>query len=148
MTDKPVKAGRNQAGRWEKGTSGNRSGKPQGARRHAVVALEQLMRDGAQAVTLAVIKAAQAGDTAAARIILDRVAPARKDSPVVIKLPVMTDAIGLLAAGNCVLAAVAIGEITPGEGDALMSLLGRQRQFLDTADLERRVAALEQGGEP
>ena len=42
-----------------------------------------------------------------------------------------------------ILEAVANGEITPGEGQALTDILAAYRKVLETADLEARVSALE-----
>jgi hypothetical protein len=142
MTE-PENAGRDQAGRFVPGASGNPRGKPQGTRNRAIAALETLMGNSAEDVALAVIKAAEAGDTAAARLVLERVMPARKDSPIAIELPAVDGAAGLVEAGQAILAAVAAGEITPNEADALMSLIERQRRIVETADLEARLAALE-----
>jgi len=71
--------------------------------------------------------------------------PARKDTPVTISLPSIDSATGLVDAGKAILAAVATGEITPNEAEALMSLIERQRRIVETADLEVRLAALEGG---
>jgi hypothetical protein len=139
----PENTGRDQAGRFVPGASGNPRGKPQGARNRAISALETLMGNSAEDVAMAVIKAAEGGDTAAARLVLERVMPARKDSPIAIDLPAMDSAAGLVEAGQAILAAVASGEITPNEADALMSLIERQRRIVETADLEARLAALE-----
>jgi hypothetical protein len=73
--------------------------------------------------------------------VLERVMPARKDSPISIELPAVNGAAGLVEAGQAILAAVASGEITPNEADALMSLIERQRRIVETADLEARLAA-------
>lgn len=120
-------------------------GKPKGARNRAIAALEALMGNSAEGVAMAVIKAAEGGDTAAARLVLERVMPARKDTPVTISLPSIDSATGLVDAGKAILAAVATGEITPNEAEALMSLIERQRRIVETADLEVRLAALEGG---
>lgn len=118
-------------------------GRPKGSRNRAITALETLMGNSAEDVARAVIKAAEQGDTSAARLVLERVMPARKDSPVSISLPSINGAAGLVEAGQAILAAVSAGEITPAEADALMSLIERQRRVVETADLEARLAALE-----
>ncbi|MDE1915010.1 MAG: hypothetical protein KGJ57_05005 [Sphingomonadales bacterium] len=101
------------------------------------------MGNSAEDVAMAVIKAAENGDTSAARLVLERVMPARKDSPITIDLPAVDGAVGLVEAGQAIIAAVASGEITPAEADALMSLIERQRRIVETADLDARLAALE-----
>ena len=141
----PENSDRKQAGRFLKGQSGNPAGKPKGARNHAIRALETLLGNCAEEVALAVIGAAKHGDTAAARLVLERVMPARKDSPISIDLPPIEGIAGLLAAGEAVLRAVAAGEITPAEGYAIMSLIERQRRIVETADLAERLGKLERG---
>lgn len=135
--------GRDHAGRWAPGNSGNPDGKPKGARNLAIRALETLMGDSAEDVAKAIIRAAQTGDTSAARLVLERVMPARKDNPITITLPVINGPDSLQDAGKAVLAAVAGGEITPNEGDALMTLIERQARIAETANLEARITALE-----
>lgn len=50
---------------------------------------------------------------------------------------------GVEAAG-AVLAAVAAGELAPSEGAHVMALVETFRRTLETTDLERRLAALEE----
>lgn len=119
-------------------------GKPKGARNRATKALETLLGNSAEDVAMAVIRAARNGDTAAARLVLERVLPARKDQPLEIDLPPISGAESLLAAGGTVLKAVAEGELTPAEGDGLMTLIERQRRLVEATELETRIAALEQ----
>jgi hypothetical protein len=44
---------------------------------------------------------------------------------------------------SAILAAVANGELTPGEGQALASLIEAQRRTLETEDIEQRLRAIE-----
>ncbi len=118
-------------------------GKPKGARNRATRALEALLGDSAEDVARAVIRAARNGDTAAARLVLERVLPARRDHPLEIDLPPIIGAEGLLAAGGAVLSAVAQGDLTPAEGDGLMTLIERQRRLVEVTELETRITALE-----
>jgi len=75
------------AGRFQPGQSGNPKGKPKGLRSRITQLAEKLMEDDAEAVVKAVVSAAKGGDMAAARIILDRICPARKSRSVEIDLP-------------------------------------------------------------
>ncbi|HEV2596435.1 MAG TPA: hypothetical protein VGU01_14685 [Sphingomicrobium sp.] len=106
--------------------------------------LEALLGKSAEDIASAVIEAARRGDMTAARIVLDRVLPAKKDRAVEFALPQITGADSLLRAGEAVLAAVAAGMITPLEAEAMMTLLERHRRFVETADHEVRIAGLEQ----
>lgn len=118
-------------------------GRPKGARNRATLTLEKLMDGSVEDVAKAVIMAAKSGDTSAARLVLERIMPARKDSPVMLALPDMKDAAGLLEAGNRVLEAMAGGELTPAEADAVFALIERQRRIVETVEIERRLSALE-----
>ena len=104
----------NQRGRsFEKGRSGNPAGKPKGARHKTTLLAEKLMQDDAGAVVKAVVGAAKGGDMTAARIVLDRIAPARRDNPVVFTLPEVTTAADAAKAMGSILAAIAAGELSP-----------------------------------
>ena len=69
------------------GQSGNPTGKPKGARHRSTLMAERLMEDDAQNVVRAVIAAAKNGDMVAARLVLDRVLPARRGRPVQFTMP-------------------------------------------------------------
>ncbi|MDE2301387.1 MAG: hypothetical protein KGK11_02395 [Sphingomonadales bacterium] len=129
----------NHATRFQPGNAG----KPKGARNRSVRALEALVGNSAEKVAEAVIRAAENGDTAAARLVLERVLPARKDRPIAIDLPPIAGPEALAAAGNAVLSAMSSGEISPAEADAIMALIERQGRIAETTDLAERVARLE-----
>ena len=59
-------------------------------------------------------------------------------------LPARADAGGLSAAFDVVLQAVACGELTPEEGQAVAAVLESRRKAIETAELEQRIAVLEQ----
>jgi predicted transcriptional regulator len=80
----------------------------------------------------------------ALRLCLDRLAPARKDSPVTIAMPAVRTAAEALEASAVVLAAVAAGEVTPDEAGRVMALLTAHRGIIETGELERRITALEE----
>jgi hypothetical protein len=137
---------RKQRGRpFPKGQSGNPAGKPKGARHRLTVLAEKLMEDDAEEVTRAVIAAAKTGDMQAARLILDRIAPLRKGRTVEIELPAVETAADVLKAIGAVIAETAKGTITPDEAAVVAGVLEAKRKAIETADLERRLAALEQG---
>ena len=54
------------------------------------------------------------------------------------------DTTGLEAASSAVLGAMAAGEITPSEGQALSTILESHRKVLELADIDRRLQVLEQ----
>jgi hypothetical protein len=87
---KPENTDRNHAGRWKPGVSGNRAGKPKGARHKATLAAESLLEGEALALSRKAVELALKGDVAALRLCLDRIVPARKDRPVRFMLPRIT----------------------------------------------------------
>ncbi len=107
--------------------------------------LEKIMADDGEGVVNAVLEAAKGGDMQAARIILDRICPPRKERPISCKLPKLEDTSDLVAGISALIGAVANGELTPGEGQALASLIEAQRRTLETEDIEQRLTAVEAG---
>lgn len=118
-------------------------GRPRGARHKTTLAIEALLEGEHEKLTRKAIEMALEGDGPALRLCLERLAPPRKDTPIVIDLPVVTTAEDTVAASSAVLAAVAEGEITPDEAGRVMTLLTAHRAILETSELERRIAALE-----
>jgi len=135
-----VKTGARDAG--GKFASGN-PGRPKGARHKTTLAVEALLEGEAEALTRAVIDKALQGDVTAQRLCMDRIAPARKDSPVTLHLPEMSSARDAATTAQSVLSAVAGGEVTPSEGAAVMGLIETYRKTLETSELEERITALE-----
>lgn len=119
-------------------------GKPRGARSRVTRAMEELLEGQHVALTKAAIDKALEGDTVALRLCLDRLAPPRRDAPISIELPPVTSAADTVAASAAVLAAVAIGDCTPDEGGRVLALLTAHKNIVETGDLERRIAALEE----
>ena len=134
------------SGRNTDGTFGpGNPGKPQGARHKATQAALALLDGQAEALTQKAVETALAGDTAALRLCLERIVPPRKDAPVTFALPPMTAAADAAKGAAAVLAAVAIGDLTPTEGAHVMGLIETYRRTLETSELEARLAALEDG---
>lgn len=142
MTDR--KNGPNTDERNPDGTfkSGN-SGKPKGARHKTTKAVEALLSGQAEAVTQAAIDRALEGDVAAARLVLERVSPARKDTTVQFALPLMSSSGDAAQGAASVIAAVSEGNLSPGEGAQIMSLIESFRKTLEFTEIEQRIAALE-----
>jgi hypothetical protein len=131
-------------GRFQPGQSGNPRGKPKGLRSRVTQLAENLMSEDAEEVVKAVVSAAKGGDMAAARIILDRICPTRKSRPVEIDIPPIAALADVLPAMGKVVAAMASGDLTPDEAATIAGLLDAKRKTLETIEIERRIAALEQ----
>ncbi|MEM8624429.1 MAG: DUF5681 domain-containing protein [Pseudomonadota bacterium] len=143
MTSKPETTGRDEAGRFRKGVSGNPAGRPPGARHHTTRAMEALLEGQAEALTQTAVDSALAGDTAALRLCFERLMPPRKDAPITVDLPPMKSAADAAEAMASVVAQAAAGEITPGEAATMASLIETYRKTLETTDFEARLKALE-----
>ena len=106
------------------------------------------MQSDAKAIVEAVLTAARTGDMTAARIVLRPRMPARKDRPVMFSLPEINSAADASSAMAGMLAAVAAGEITPGEAQDVAGLIDAFRKTIETAELEARIATLERREKP
>jgi hypothetical protein len=137
-------AGKQRGKPFPKGRSGNPGGKPKGARHKTTLLAEKLMQDDAENIVNAVLTAARAGDMTAARIVLDRIAPARRDNPVAFALPKIKRPADAVAASAAILSAVADGRLTPGEALEVSKLIEGFVKTLEVAELEERLAELEE----
>jgi hypothetical protein len=155
MTDEPGpgtapdNTGPQQRGRpFAPGQSGNPAGRPRGARSAALMALDAIGTAAGESILQGVIKAAQEGDMRAAEVLLRRLWPERKGRPITVELPPMQTAADLPNVLGALAEAVACGDLTPEEGQAMAAICETQRRAIETADLDRRLAALEaaQGG--
>ena len=86
---------------------------------------------------------AEGGDTTCIRLCFERIAPARKDRPVQFALPSMTEAKDAVAASASIVAAVAMGELTPSEAAELSKIVESYTRVLQAADFEVRLAKVE-----
>jgi hypothetical protein len=144
----PENTGRDQAGRWRRGASGNKKGKPKGARHKATMAAEALLEGEAERLSRKAVKLALAGDVSAIRLCLDRVIPARKDRPVHFELPKMAEAKDAVTASAAIVAAVAAGELTPSEAGELAKVVDGYARTLQAVEFEERLSKLEKAVAP
>lgn len=79
----------------------------------------------------------------AVKLVLDKLIPSAKELPLSLSLPKVEGAADLPAALSAVMAAVAQGEITPCEGQALAGMLEAFRKGVELADIETRLTVLE-----
>ncbi len=142
MSETPKNNGRKPDGRFAPGNG--LGGRPPGARNKTTLAVEALLEGEHESLTRKVIDKALEGDVTALRLCLDRIAPARRDSPVSFSLPEIASAEDAVKASSALLTAVAAGEVTPDEAGRVMALLTSHKQLVETCDLEGRLTALEQ----
>ena len=141
-----AKTAKEQRGRpFQKGKSGNPRGRPEGSRNKATIAAQMLLDGEAEELTRKCVELAKDGNTTALRLCLERLLPPRKDRPITVALPSIEkpeDAVKAIAA---VTTAVARGDLTPSEGQAVATILEAHRKAVELAEIERRLTALEQG---
>ena len=109
--------------------------------------LQAMIEGEGEAVVRAMVDAAKGGDVSAGRALLDRLVPTMKARAVKIELPPIETPADLGTALGVILSAVGAGDITPEEGAAVAGLVELKRRAIETTDLERRIAQLEQQGQ-
>lgn len=126
-------------GRWKKGESGNPKGRTPGTGevpkiRAAIAARVPEILDKLMALALE-------GDTGAARLLLERAIPPLKamepTQPITLPDGTLTDQ------GRAVLAAVAVGELAPGQGSQLIAAIGQLARVTEIDELAARITSLE-----
>lgn len=126
-------------GRWKTGESGNPKGRPKGSGQ--VAQLRASIAAQVPALLAKLMTQALDGDTAAARLLLERaIAPLKSiEQPLALTLPdgSLTDQ------GRAVLRSVASGELAPTQGAALLGAIGTLARVSEIDELAARVAVLE-----
>jgi Family of unknown function (DUF5681) len=142
----PAKAVGKQQGKklFQKGQSGNPAGRRKGTRNYATRLAEALFDGAAEEICGVVIDKAREGDIIAARLIVERLIPPRKDRPVSFPLPKIESAAEGPALTASLLDAVAAGEVTPSEAIEVASLVEKHVRVLEAADFDTRLKALEE----
>ena len=126
-------------GGWKPGESGNPAGKPSGS--GELQKLRAAIGEHVPEIINQLVTAARGGDIQAARLILERVLPPVKaiEQAQAINLPNGT----LTEQGRAVLAAVAAGELAPGQGAQLLTAIGTLGKVAELDELAARITALE-----
>ena len=128
---------------FAKGESGNRAGRPPGARHKATLAAEALLDGESEALTRKAVEAALGGDMAALRLCLDRIVPPRRERPVNFKIPPLKSAEDAAVAMAAITEAVAAGELLLGEAESASALVERFVRTIEAGEFEKRLRALE-----
>jgi len=123
--------------------SGNPSGRPPGSRNKSKLALEALLDGEADSLTRKAIELAKAGDITAMRLCLDRIYPARKDTPVAFDMPKLETPADAIRAMAAIVSAVASGDLTPAEANELAKLVDTFTRAIEAHELEERLRRLE-----
>jgi hypothetical protein len=130
-------------GKFQKGQSGNPFGRPKGVRNKAILLAEKLLENETDEICRQAIELAKKGNIQAIKIILDRILPPRKETPITIDLPVMKASTDILEAINQVTLAICCGKISPSEGETLSRIIERQAKAIEMNEFEQRLKTLE-----
>ncbi len=72
---------------FQRGQSGNPSGRPRGALNRATVLAQELLAARVESIAAKLIELAEAGDMRAIRVYMDRLMPVIKHQPIAVELP-------------------------------------------------------------
>jgi hypothetical protein len=131
------------SGKFQKGKSGNPSGRPPGTRNRATLLAEQLLDSETEPLIRKVVDLANKGNIQALRFCLERVLPVRKERTIELDLPPAQNAQDLAGNLQRIVAAVGEGRITPGEAQALNDILKSQERAIELVGMEHRLQVLE-----
>ena len=126
---------------WKKGQSGNPAGRSKGAGQ--VAKLRATILGHVPEIIENLVVAALAGDTSAAKLLIERAIPVLKSVEEPVRLPMPADA-ALADHGRAILAAAGAGALSPGQVASLLNALGALAKVIETDELEKRIAALEE----
>ncbi len=122
------------------GTSGNPAGRKPGS--GSIGKLREGIAKDVPAIIQSLTTAAIDGDVGAAKLLLERALPPLKpaEESVIVALN-QTDS--MADQGRAVLVAIAAGQVTPGQGTALLAAIGSLAKMVEVDELMRRIEALE-----
>ena len=124
--------------KFKAGVSGNPKGRPKN--KTAATLLRKSILEDMPEIIQTLVSQAKNGDTAAAKILLDRCCPALKPQAMAVNLPVN----GTLAEqGGEIIRATLSGQIPPDIGAQLISALSNQGKLIELQELTQRVEKLE-----
>ena len=125
---------------WQPGQSGNPKGKTPGS--GALQKLRAIIAADVPEILAGLVIAAKGGDTAAARLLLERVIPPMRAVELAVELRLPHDGT-LTAKATAVLSAAAAGEIAPTQAAQLISALGTLAKINEVDELAARITLLE-----
>jgi len=120
------------------GHSGNPVGRPRGSRNTRTIIAEKLLDDSAGDLTRAVIARALAGDPAALRACLDRVAPPMRHRPLDFALPQLVTLADAPVAINAIAQGLAHGELDVEAAAVLLRTVREFTRALEAVERDKR----------
>src|SRR5260370_23123077 len=129
---------------FQKGQSGNPAGRPLGSRNKATLAAEALLEGELERLTREAIDRAMDGDALLLRLCITRLMPAPRGRRVQLDRAGGGNVADVAASLEATIRAVAEGVISPLEASDVAEVIELQRRTVETVDLERRLAHLEE----
>jgi hypothetical protein len=127
--------------RWKPGQSGNPRGRPKGTGK--IGKLRESIAEALPDILGALVEKARTGDTAAAKLLLERTLPPVK--PIELPEALALQGESLTDQGRAVLRLLAAGEIGPMQAAALLGAIAQLARVAELDELTRRIEALERG---
>lgn len=128
---------------FQKGVSGNPSGRPKGSMDKRAM-LRVLLEPFAVELVSKLIEQAREGNMQAMKLLIERIIPPLRESPIDIQLPELSNAEACSSAQAKIVNALATGKLMCSEANAISGLVENRRKALETNELAERLAALEQ----
>jgi hypothetical protein len=128
---------------FQKGQSGNPSGRPRGALNRATVLAQELLAARVESIAGKLIELAERGDMRAIRVCMDRLAPVIRHQPIAVELPPIERPADSVEAAASIAAAVAAGELTATEAAELAKVVDVYVGALATRGFDERLTKLE-----
>lgn len=133
------------AGKFKPGKSGNPAGSKTGSRNKVTVAAENLFQKESNAIARCAVEMALNGNPGMIKLILERVVPIKKSSPIKIPgLPVVATSGNASQLTSFILSAVSSGTISPLDGEIVSRIAEKHLHALHVSDLESRLKKLEE----
>lgn len=125
--------------KFKAGISGNPKGRPKD--KTPATLLRKSIIDDMPEIILKLVEQAKNGDTAAAKILLDRCCPALKPQAMAINMPVNGS---LAEQGGEIIRATLSGHMPPDIGAQLITALASQGKLIELQELTERIEILEE----
>jgi hypothetical protein len=124
---------------------GNRfgCGRPKGSRNKRSAQAQEILDQYSEPLIKKCIAQGLAGDTRALGLCIERILPPLREPGVRLKLPKLNHLQDVNLAKQRVLQAIAIGNITPIEGETIASVLENYGKTIEGQEMEERITLLE-----
>jgi hypothetical protein len=136
------KNGREKNGQFGRGVSGNPKGRPKGSLNWGTKLLLEELEKNAKGIIAKLIEDALAGKAYAMKVCIDQMT--KNAGRLELELPALEGAGEVRQAMKEVSESVVRGEVTAAEGKALIGVIEHTRKAIDTEDLVKGLARLEE----